>query len=248
MEYQEGHESVVEISASDNIERLIEFLYTGAVDLSNETNVMTAANELSVLADFYLSEEMSEYAHKILGEYLGDALNSICDVEQGRPARPATGNVCVTQFGDTGLGDYGDFKCRHNFESIQEQGFVGRLCAAIREAYASPSNIHHVYVDFVYAARMHTFKDPLIRNLRLEIPDFGHDILTALMFGPQSAALFGNKAFEQWKDGLANPVAVLNGKRDMYREELRREDREWERSGRRKPFAGRDVWTSRDVW
>lgn len=246
MENQEGHESVVEISASDNIERVIEFLYTGAVDLSNETDLMTAANELFVLADFYLSDEMSEYAQKILGEYLGETLNKICNVEQGNRARPTTGYV----LGGTGRRDTGDFYCQENFDSIHKQGFMERLCAAIRDAYATPSGIHRVYVDFVYAARMHTFRDPLIQDLRDEIPDFGRDILKALMHGPRSSALLGNKAFEQWKDGLANPVAVLKAKRDNPLEELRREDREWQRSGHRGPaaVASRDVWSSRDVW
>lgn len=250
LEYQEGHESVVNISATDNIERFLEFLYTGAVDLSNETDLMTAANELFVLGDFYLSTEMSEYAQKILGEHLGETLNSICDVEQVGAARSNTEHVshAYRDLTATSLQDNGDFFCRHNFESINSQGFVERLCAAIRDAYATPSGIHRVYVDFVYAARMHTFKDPLIQDLRVEIPDFGRDILTALMLGPRSTALLGNKAFEQWKDGLASPESVVRAKRDMHREELRRDDREWERSGRLRPLPGRGVWTSRDVW
>lgn len=32
---------------------------------------MTAANELSVLGDFYLSGEINTYANQVLGQYLG---------------------------------------------------------------------------------------------------------------------------------------------------------------------------------
>lgn len=195
---------------------------------------MTAANELFVLADFYLSDEMSEYAQKLLGEHLGDILNKICDVEQGDRARHTTGFTTGYVLGGTGWRGSGDFYCQENFESINKQGFFERLCAAIRDAYATPSGIHRVYVDFVYAARMHTFKDPLIQDLRIEIPEFGRDILTALMHGPRSPALLGNKAFEQWKDGLSNPLAVLKAKRDGRLEELSREDREWEASSHRR--------------
>ena len=73
---QEGKRSVVEISAPDNIERLLEFLYTGAVDLSNDGDIMIAANELSVLGDFYLSDELKNYAVQVLGQYLGESDSS----------------------------------------------------------------------------------------------------------------------------------------------------------------------------
>lgn len=203
-DFQEGQESVVEISAPDNIERVLEFLYTGTVDLSNETDLMTAANELSVLGDFYLVEEMSTFAIQILGNYLGPFLNSICDVNQlpTIPAEYATNRYWSSLHVYTGP------RLEHNFGYLQEQGFIDRLCVAIRDGYGTPSGIHHVYVDFVYAARIHTFKSQMIRNLRDEIPEFGDDILTALMTGPQSSAFQGNMTFEQWKDSLIDPRAA----------------------------------------
>lgn len=40
---------------------------------------MTAANELSVLGNFYLSDEMNTYANQVLGQYLAEFLNSVDD-------------------------------------------------------------------------------------------------------------------------------------------------------------------------
>lgn len=203
-DFQEGQESVVEISAPDNIERVLEFLYTGTVDLSNEADLMTAANELFVLGDFYLVKEMRTFAVQVLGNYLGEFLNSICDVKQ-LPTIPAE---YATKEYWSSLPTQTVPRIEHNFEYLQEQGFIDRLCVAIRDAYATPSGIHSVYVDFVYAARTHTFKNQLIRKLRDEIPEFGYDILTALMTGPQSSAFQGNTVFQQWQDGLTNPGAA----------------------------------------
>lgn len=203
-DFQEGQESVVEISAPDNIERVLEFLYTGTVDLSNEADLMTAANELSVLGDFYLVEEMNTFAIQVLGNYLGEFLNSICDMKQ-LPTIPAE---CATKKYWSSLKVQTVPRIEHNFQYLHENGFIDRLCVAIRDAYATPSGIHRVYVDFVYAARIHTFKSQLIRNLRDEIPEFGYDILTALMTGPQSSAFQGNMVFQQWQDGLTNPEAA----------------------------------------
>lgn len=72
--FQEGHTSVVNISAPDNIDHLLEFLYTGAVDLSEceDVQVMTTANELAVLGDFYQVGELRTYAERVLGHYLGE--------------------------------------------------------------------------------------------------------------------------------------------------------------------------------
>jgi hypothetical protein len=60
-----------EASAPDNIERLLDFLYTGEVDISKETNNLTAANEVSVLDDFYLSDELKNYVVQVVGQYPG---------------------------------------------------------------------------------------------------------------------------------------------------------------------------------
>ena len=143
---------------------------------------MIAANELSVLGDFYLIDEMKQYASQVLGQYLGEILNAVCEVS--------------------------NWLTMDNFEFLRNRGFIDRLCAAIRDAYATPSGIHRVYVDFVYAARIHTFRNPLIQALSDDIPEFGRDVLTALMTGPQSSAFEGNTAFEQWKDGVTSPEAA----------------------------------------
>lgn len=86
---------------------------------------------------------------------------------------------------------------------MKEAGFVDRLCAAIRDAYATPSGIHRVYVAFVCAARAHTFKCQVIRDFRQEVPEFAEDLLTAMMDGLECAAFEGNAAFEKWKDTLS---------------------------------------------
>lgn len=199
----------MEISAPDNIDRLLEFLYTGAVDLTNETDLMAATNELSVLGDFYQTDEMNRYATQVLGRYLGELLNSICDFEQWSKTRPqysAQGYQRPLIYYNTSVGLF-----RHlNFRLLEEQGFIESLCEAIRSAYDTPSGIHRVYVDFVYAARTHTFRNSSIQALKDEIPEFGLDILSALMTGPLSSAFQGNRAFEQWKDGLANHEVIAS--------------------------------------
>lgn len=236
LDSQEGQESVIEISAPDNIERVLEFLYTGAVDLSGETDLMAAANELSVLGDFYLSDEMSNYASQVLGKYLGEYLKSVCDVdtcsdipdEYATEYRTFLWNPAPDEHPDTSPGhdsyDRYDRK-RENFRFLHNTGFINRLCNAIREAYATPSGIQRVYVDFVFTARVRTFGSPLIRALRDEIPEFGYDILTAVMTGPLTSAFQGNAAFEQWKDPFANPELVASVEESHRHEERAREDR-----------------------
>lgn len=242
---QEGQESVVEISAPDNIERVLEFLYTGEVDLSNDKDMMMAANELSVLGDFYLIEEMSNYAVQVLGKYLGEYLNSICDVKHlpTVPAKYATRKYWTSLHVCSGP------RREHNFKFLNDKGFIDQLCVAIRDAYATPSGIHRAYVDFVYAARIHTFGSALIRALRDEIPEFGYDILTALMTGPQSVAFEGNMAFEQWKNGLDNPEAVAAAERFNSQEDRQRHMNT--RSRDRNPWTAhgsRSVWRPGDPW
>lgn len=263
---QEGQESVVKISAPDNIERVLEFLYTGAVDLNNDTDLMKAANELSVLGDFYLSEQMHTYATKVLGEYLGGYLHAICGVESCTElhADRLTPQYCT--FGEWSsalqaggiINKSGPHRRMMIFKFLNEKGFIDRLCAAIRDAYATPSGIHRVYVDFVYAARMHTFASPLIRALREEIPEFGYDILSALMTGPLSSAFQGNKAFEQWKDGLANPEAVAAAKGVDAHEDRQRDtnirSRDQNPNTRRRdqnpwvPYSAYNVWRAGEHW
>lgn len=219
MNYQEGQESVVEISGPDNIERVLEFLYTGVVDLSKDKDLMTSANGLSALGDFYLSDEMNNYAAQVLGNYLGEFLKSICDVHNcsDPPDEYSTAEYRTFLWDplqNVGPGNGVRFgRSRQNFRFLCNKGFINRLCNAIRNAYATPSGIQNVYVDFVYTARIQTFGSPLIRELRDEIPEFGYDILTAVMTGPLSSAFQGNSAFEQWKDPFANPelVAIAEG-------------------------------------
>ncbi|KAL1869163.1 hypothetical protein Daus18300_005700 [Diaporthe australafricana] len=207
--FAEGQSSIIDISAPDNIERLLEFIYTGAVDLRDDahiSNLMVAANELFVLGDFYRVEEMQAYATKILGQHLGGYLNAICSMDPSADLPP--------QFGprDTHRGNFhSNITLLHEtrFNSLKRLGFVDRLCAAIRDAYDTPSGVHNIYVDFVYAARIHTFKSEEIRALKDELPRFGADVLSALMTGPRSSAFQGNTAFEQWKDGLSNPAELL---------------------------------------
>lgn len=259
LDSQEGQESVVKISAPDNIDRVLEFLYTGAVDLTNDTDLMKAANELSVLGDFYLSEQMHTYAAQVLGEYLGGYLHAICGVES-----------CTELYADRITPEYWTFEWKsalqagepvnksgpHRrmmiFKFLNENGFIDRLCAAIRDAYATPSGIHRVYVDFVYAARMHTFGSPLIRALREEVPEFGYDILSALMTGPLSSAFQGNKAFEQWKDGLANPEAVAAAKGADAHEDRQRDantsSRDQNPNTRSRHPNPRDPYSAYNVW
>ncbi|KAG6353633.1 hypothetical protein INS49_005341 [Diaporthe citri] len=233
--FREGQESVIEITAPDNIERVLEFLYTGAVDLSNEDDLMAAANELSALGDFYLSDEMNNYANQVLGKYLGEYLNSICDINkcadlpneysaaeyrtflwdplpEGRPIMSSTYNLML-----------------QNFRFLHAKGFIDRLCSAIRAAYAIPSGIQRVYVDFVYTARIQTFGSTLIRALRDEVPEFGYDLLTAVMTGPLTTAFQGNSAFEQWKDPFANPELVATVEESHRHEQRVRDDRDRER-------------------
>lgn len=71
---QEGNTSVVNISAPDNIDLLLEFLYTGAVNLSacEDAQVMAVANELAALGDFYKVDKLKTYAQRVLGQYLGE--------------------------------------------------------------------------------------------------------------------------------------------------------------------------------
>lgn len=200
----------MEISAPEDIERVLEFLYTGAVDLSNDDDLMTAANELAVLGDFYLIDEMKTYIAQVLGQYLGEYLKSTSDVGSVRavPAEYATAKYWAwIQDKSSFLSDGTAVRHLHNFRFLLENGFVNRLCVAIRNAYATPSGIHRVYVDFVCASQACTFSNPSIQALREEIPEFGRDILTALMTGPQSSAFEGNTAFEQWKDGATTPLA-----------------------------------------
>lgn len=96
--------------------------------------------------------------------------------------------------------------CSANYKTIKQAGFVGRLCAAIRDAYATPSGIHHVYVAFVCAARRRTFQCEMVRALREELPEFGGDLLTAMMDGLSCDAFEGNAAYEKWKDTLSVEV------------------------------------------
>lgn len=223
MDFQEGQESVVEISADDNIERVLEFLYTGAVDLTKDTDLMASANELSVLGDFYLSNEMNDYAKQVLAKYLGEYLKSICDVNNcpDLPAEYDTAEYRDLLLDPTGawppVADSRYHGIHQNFSFLHEKGFVDRLCNAIRGAYATPSGIQRVYVDFVYTARIHTFGCLSIRNLRDEIPEFGRDLLTAVMTGPLSSAFQGNPAFEQWKDPFANPELANPDKQSQSR-------------------------------
>lgn len=235
MNYQEGQESVVEISAPDNIERVLEFLYTGAVDLSKDNDLMISANELSALGDFYLSDEMNNYANQVLAKYLGEFLKSICDVEN-----------CSDPPDEYSIAEYRTFlwdplqnggadnsvpfsRSRQNFRFLRGKGFIDRLCNAIRNAYATPSGIQRVYVDFVYTARVQTFGSPLIRELRDEIPEFGYDILTVVMTGPLSSAFHGNSAFEQWKDPFTNAELVATIERPSRNEQRARDDRNRDR-------------------
>lgn len=203
-DFQEGQNSIIEISGPDNVDRLLEFLYTGEVDLSNlsnETNIMAVANELSVLGDFYLSDKMKTYAALVLGQYLGQYLNAICDVP-GYAEIPSQYSVNGSRAFDAQLRPCSSLKL------LGSDGIIHHLCDAIRDAYATPSGIHHVYVDFVCAARIRTFECPLIQALKDEIPEFCHDLLTAMMTGLQSSAFEGNKAFEKLKDPLFRTLAV----------------------------------------
>lgn len=223
MDFQEGQESVVEISAPDNIERLLEFLYTGVVDLTNDTDLMASANELSALGDFYLSSEMNDYAKQVLAKYLGQYLESICDVNTRSflPAEYDTSEYRDFQWNPTPpefQGASSRYVHTHqNFWFLHDKGFFDRLCNAIRGAYATPGGMQRVYVDFVYTARIHSFGCLSIRNLRDEIPEFGYDLLTAVMTGPLSSAFQGNPAFEQWKDPFANPELVSSVEQSQSR-------------------------------
>lgn len=85
---------------------------------------------------------------------------------------------------------------------MKQANFVDRLCNAIRDAYATPSGVQQIYVDFVCAARIRTFGCSQIQDLKDEIPEFGHDLITAMMTGPRSSVFDGNRAFERWKDPL----------------------------------------------
>ncbi|KAK2609390.1 hypothetical protein N8I77_002887 [Diaporthe amygdali] len=213
--FTEGQTSVVEISAPDNVERVLEFLYSGAVDLSDtaDADLMLMADELSVLGDFYLIDEMKTYANQILGQYLGKHLSAICqmgNLADLPPEYPAQRYHAVLMDGEPQTRRTPASLRGSQFRLFEEEGFVDRLCTAIRAAYAIPSGIDAVYVDFVYAARIHTFKNEKIRDLKEEIPKFGNDLLNAMMIGPRSSAFNGNKAFEQWKDGLVNPKEPLD--------------------------------------
>ncbi|KAG8158184.1 hypothetical protein KVR01_011945 [Diaporthe batatas] len=200
----EGNDSIVNISdPEDNIDRLLEFIYTGAVDLKEceETEVMAAANEIAALGDFYQVDQMNKYAEQILGHYL-ETSNAINwdDGASELPRQywtPDTLRLCK------------DFNtCKANYRLIKQAGFVDRLCEAIRGAYAKRSGIQHVYVAFVCAARPVTFTCALIRELRLELPEFGEDLLTAMMDGLKCPALAGNPVFSRW----SNTIYVEPGK------------------------------------
>lgn len=93
-----------------------------------------------------------------------------------------------------------------SFRIMQCAGFVDRLCNAIRDAYATPSGIQQVYVDFVCAARIRTFECSEIQALKDEIPEFGLDMITAMMTGLRPSVFEGNKAFKKWRDPLFRTV------------------------------------------
>lgn len=235
MDSQEGQESVIEITAPDNIERVLEFLYTGAVDLSSENDLMAAANEISALGDFYLSDEMNSYANKVLGKYLGEYLDSICGIDKypDLPNEYATAEYRTFLQHSLPEGhrliSSGYELMRQNFRFLHDQGFIDRLCNAIRDAYTTPSGIQRVYVDFVYTARVQTFGNPLIQALRNEVPEFGYDLLTAVMTGPLTSAFEGYSAFEQWKGPFSNPELVATLEESHAREQRARDDRNRDR-------------------
>lgn len=196
---------------------------------------MAAANELSALGDFYLSDEMNNYANQVLAKYLGEYLISICDIDKCSylPDEYSTAEYRTFSWEPLPEGRpcaiCGPDRMRQNFRFLAAKGFIDRLYNAIRDAYATPSGIQRVYVDFVYTARVQTFGNPLIQALRNEVPEFGYDLLTAVMTGPLTSVFEGYSAFEQWKGPFSNPELVATLEESHAREQRARDDRNRDR-------------------
>lgn len=168
---------------------------------------MIICNKLAAIADEFMVKGMNEYIQGILGCYLSMKLDLICNIDVLTLDDPHRLELYIENHGDAG------FILKKAFKKLEEEGFVMFLCAAIRDAYVISKTraTQDVFVDFVYAARIHLFKHQDIQKVIQDCPAFGRSILQALMEGPRSAAFANNKTFKLWQDGVTNPAVIIEG-------------------------------------
>ncbi|KAF3763841.1 hypothetical protein M406DRAFT_332288 [Cryphonectria parasitica EP155] len=189
--FKEGQTGIILFNdiGSKEISIVLKFIYSGIVNINyaEHSSAMITCNKIAHAADYFELDTLKYHGLGILKAYFGAQLAAIC---QGLPVwTPYVPNL--------------NFKalCVAKYQELVRVGFEDCLCAAVRHAYQQSFDVEaicHAYVDFVCAARMHTFRSKKVHRLAKEVSSFGSDILKAMKWGDGHDALDAGKVLQLW--------------------------------------------------